>query len=196
MQLLGRGAPLSEREHADRAVADDLSSVSSSGSDDEGGDDEGSGAEGGDERVLGAGARSSMTVGDCSISFWRAALPDNSPLLLGPAPLAHAPPAAAAAATAAAEEDSGRAGWRLLESMRAVGPWLVILFGADHFAAGVYAAGREVVSKTFHSYTVRRKQGGTQSAADAKGGRRIKSAGATLRRHNEAQLHSRIRVSP
>lgn len=39
--------------------------------------------------------------------------------------------------------------------------------------------------KTFHSYTVRAKQGGAQSAQDrSKGG--CKSAGANLRRHNEA----------
>lgn len=42
-----------------------------------------------------------------------------------------------------------------------------------------------IVHKTFHSYTVRAKQGGSQSTQDrSKGG--CKSAGASLRRYNEA----------
>jgi len=42
-----------------------------------------------------------------------------------------------------------------------------------------------IVNKTFHSYTVRAKQGGSQSTQDrSKGG--CKSAGASLRRYNEA----------
>lgn len=42
--------------------------------------------------------------------------------------------------------------------------------------------------KTFHSYTVRAKQGGGQSSKDNKsgGGSHPKSAGASLRRYNEA----------
>ena len=42
--------------------------------------------------------------------------------------------------------------------------------------------------KTFHSYTVRAKQGGSQSSRDNKsgGGSHPKSAGASLRRYNEA----------
>lgn len=41
--------------------------------------------------------------------------------------------------------------------------------------------------KTFHSYTVRAKQGGGQSSRDNKsGGSHPKSAGAALRRYNEA----------
>lgn len=42
-----------------------------------------------------------------------------------------------------------------------------------------------IVHKTFHSYTVRAKQGGSQNMQDrSKGG--CKSAGASLRRYNEA----------
>jgi len=42
-----------------------------------------------------------------------------------------------------------------------------------------------IVHKTFHSYTVRAKQGGSQNSQDrTKGG--CKSAGASLRRYNEA----------
>lgn len=44
------------------------------------------------------------------------------------------------------------------------------------------------VHKTFHCYTVRAKQGGGQSARDAKGGNAPKSAGASLRRYNEQAL--------
>lgn len=45
--------------------------------------------------------------------------------------------------------------------------------------------------KTFHRYTTRRKQGGSQSAMDnAKG--KANSAGSTLRRYNEAALRSDI----
>lgn len=42
--------------------------------------------------------------------------------------------------------------------------------------------------KTFHSYTVRAKQGGSQSSRDNKSGgsSHPKSAGASLRRYNEA----------
>ena len=43
--------------------------------------------------------------------------------------------------------------------------------------------------KTFHRYTVRAKRGTSQSARDSKhGGHQPKSAGATLRRFNEAAL--------
>lgn len=50
----------------------------------------------------------------------------------------------------------------------------------------VFNLGAEaIVHKTFHSYTVRAKQGGSQSTQDrSKGG--CKSAGASLRRYNEA----------
>lgn len=40
--------------------------------------------------------------------------------------------------------------------------------------------------KTFHSYTVRAKQGGSQSTQDRSKGGGSKSAGSNLRRHNEA----------
>ena len=46
-----------------------------------------------------------------------------------------------------------------------------------------------LVHKTFHSYTVRARQGGTQSSRDGRsGGSHPKSAGASLRRYNEAAL--------
>ena len=42
--------------------------------------------------------------------------------------------------------------------------------------------------KTFHRYTVRAKRGTAQSSRDQKGGIAPKSAGASLRRYNEAAL--------
>lgn len=50
---------------------------------------------------------------------------------------------------------------------------------------------RFIEQKTFHRYTTRRKQGGSQSAMDnAKG--KANSAGSTLRRYNEAALRTDI----
>ncbi|KAG5208006.1 Ankyrin repeat and zinc finger domain-containing protein 1 [Trichophyton interdigitale] len=80
------------------------------------------------------------------------------------------------------------------------------MIGGGHFAAMVVALAPEVqkrsgveerqarvlAHKTFHRYTTRRKQGGGQAAHDAAGGA-AHSAGATLRRYNEAALESEIR---
>jgi len=49
-----------------------------------------------------------------------------------------------------------------------------------------------VASKTFHRYTTRRKQGGTQSANDSAKGK-AHSAGSALRRYNESALQNEIR---
>lgn len=50
-----------------------------------------------------------------------------------------------------------------------------------------------IAHKTFHRYTTRRKQGGAQSANDsAKGG--ANSAGAGIRRYNEAALNEEVRL--
>jgi hypothetical protein len=78
------------------------------------------------------------------------------------------------------------------------------MIGGGHFAAmivslapktGQGSGNREAVvlaHKTFHRYTTRRKQGGSQSANDnAKGA--AHSAGAQIRRHNEATLISEVR---
>lgn len=46
--------------------------------------------------------------------------------------------------------------------------------------------------KTFHRYTTRRKQGGSQSASDNARGK-AKSAGSSLRRYNEAALEKEVR---
>ncbi|CAH2352523.1 protein Vms1p [[Candida] railenensis] len=49
-----------------------------------------------------------------------------------------------------------------------------------------------LVSKTFHRYTTRRKQGGAQSASDNARGK-ANSAGSTIRRYNEQALIQEIR---
>lgn len=81
------------------------------------------------------------------------------------------------------------------------------MIGGGHFAAmlvslapeihrkqgGVEDRQARVIShKTFHRYTTRRKQGGSQSASDASRGA-AHSAGSSLRRHNEAVLEKDIR---
>ncbi|XP_076283535.1 tRNA endonuclease ANKZF1 [Lasioglossum baleicum] len=64
--------------------------------------------------------------------------------------------------------------------------WTVIMIGGGHFAAAVFQDGEPVVHKTFHSYTVRAKQGFAQSSRTT--ANHQKSAGASLRRYNEASL--------
>lgn len=67
--------------------------------------------------------------------------------------------------------------------------WTVIMLGGGHFAAAVFQDGVAVVHKTFHCYTVRAKQGSSQSSRDIRtAGTHPKSAGASLRRYNEAAL--------
>jgi hypothetical protein len=65
--------------------------------------------------------------------------------------------------------------------------WAVLMLGGGHFAGAVFVSGAAVVHKTFHCYTVRAKQGGSQSSADNRSGTsHPKSAGASLRRYNQA----------
>lgn len=87
--------------------------------------------------------------------------------------------------------------------------WTVIMIGGGHFAAAVFQGisfnvqrnilytgiirkylsaldGEPIVHKTFHSYTVRAKQGFAQSSRTT--ANHPKSAGASLRRYNEASL--------
>lgn len=64
--------------------------------------------------------------------------------------------------------------------------WAVLLLRSGRFAGAVFDKDKALCHKTFQRYTTRRKQGGAQSASDASG--KAKSAGATLRRYNEAAL--------
>ncbi|XP_015111543.1 ankyrin repeat and zinc finger domain-containing protein 1 [Diachasma alloeum] len=66
--------------------------------------------------------------------------------------------------------------------------WTVIMVGGGHFAAAVFQDGEALVHKTFHTYTVRAKQGSSQSQRDNRGAGYQKSAGASLRRYNESLL--------
>ncbi|KAI1898306.1 hypothetical protein AGOR_G00070960 [Albula goreensis] len=67
--------------------------------------------------------------------------------------------------------------------------WVVLMTGGGHFAGAVFQ-GKEVLQhKTFHRYTVRAKRGTAQGLRDSQSRSNApKSAGATLRRYNEAAL--------
>ncbi|XP_036614079.1 ankyrin repeat and zinc finger domain-containing protein 1 [Trichosurus vulpecula] len=82
----------------------------------------------------------------------------------------------------------------LLQTLQGGGPQccVVLMAAAGHFAGAVFR-GREVVThKTFHRYTVRARRGTAQGLQDARvGGSR--SAGANLRRYNEAALYKEVR---
>lgn len=82
------------------------------------------------------------------------------------------------------------------------------MIGGGHFAAMIVSLapkiskkhtgvdGRQatvIAHKTFHRYTTRRKQGGSQSANDSAKGA-AHSAGASIRRYNEMALESEIRA--
>lgn len=89
-----------------------------------------------------------------------------------------------------------------------VGPhYFLCMIGGGHFAAMIVALAPKmgkkhtgldersatvIAHKTFHRYTTRRKQGGSQSANDnAKGN--AHSAGSSIRRYNEAALVNEVR---
>jgi hypothetical protein len=89
-----------------------------------------------------------------------------------------------------------------------IGPhYFLAMIGGGHFAAMVVALAPKVgkkhtgvdersatviAHKTFHRYTTRRKQGGAQSSNDAAKGA-AHSAGASIRRYNEAALTTEVR---
>ncbi|KAF5922556.1 hypothetical protein HPG69_017929 [Diceros bicornis minor] len=82
----------------------------------------------------------------------------------------------------------------LLQNLPSGGPrsCVVLMAAAGHFAGAIFQ-GREVVThKTFHRYTVRAKRGTAQGLRDARGGA-SRSAGANLRRYNEATLYKDVR---
>ncbi|ERE86583.1 ankyrin repeat and zinc finger domain-containing protein 1 [Cricetulus griseus] len=82
----------------------------------------------------------------------------------------------------------------LIQNLQSGGPRysVVLMAAAGHFAGAVFQ-GREVVThKTFHRYTVRAKRGTAQGLQDAQG-RASRSAGANLRRYNEAMLYKDVR---
>ncbi|CAG7835217.1 unnamed protein product [Allacma fusca] len=69
----------------------------------------------------------------------------------------------------------------------------IFMISGGHFAAGLFEGTTEILHKTFHSYTVRAKQGGAQGSRDAKNGSsHPKSAGASLRRYNEQAFNQHV----
>ncbi|XP_023329835.1 ankyrin repeat and zinc finger domain-containing protein 1 isoform X2 [Eurytemora carolleeae] len=75
-----------------------------------------------------------------------------------------------------------------LDRLVGVNTWAIFMLGGGHFAGAVFRDNQVLVHKTFHCYTVRAKQGGSQGSADNKAGSTHKSAGASLRRYNEMAL--------
>ncbi|KAM3915946.1 tRNA endonuclease ANKZF1 [Leptodactylus fuscus] len=70
---------------------------------------------------------------------------------------------------------------------------VILMAGGGHFAGAVYKGKEAVKHKTFHRYTVRAKRGSAQSVHDAQNrGHMAKSAGAALRRYNQAALMTDI----
>lgn len=71
--------------------------------------------------------------------------------------------------------------------------WVILMTGGGHFAGAVFK-GKEIMQhKTFHRYTVRAKRGTAQGLRDSQNRSHApKSAGAALRRYNEAALHKDI----
>ncbi|XP_041057336.1 ankyrin repeat and zinc finger domain-containing protein 1 isoform X2 [Carcharodon carcharias] len=80
----------------------------------------------------------------------------------------------------------------LLSSLLSLNPqtiWVILMTGGGHFAGAVFQGNEAVHHKTFHRYTVRAKHGTAQGARDAQNRSRApRSAGASLRRYNEAAL--------
>ncbi len=72
--------------------------------------------------------------------------------------------------------------------------WAVIMFRSGEFAAGIFNSyGKCTHHKAIQRYTTRKGQGGSQSRKDMKGGKKIKSAGSQIRRHNEEELDLEVR---
>lgn len=70
--------------------------------------------------------------------------------------------------------------------------WTIIMVGSGHFAGAVFSDGKPVIHKTIHAYTVRAKQGSAQNSRDNKYSGTSKSAGANLRRANEAHFIQKV----
>ncbi|XP_038220783.1 ankyrin repeat and zinc finger domain-containing protein 1-like [Zerene cesonia] len=63
--------------------------------------------------------------------------------------------------------------------------WAVLMVSGGHFAGAIFSGAVAVVHKTHHSYVTRRGQGQAQAARDQHGSM-PRSAGASLRRYNQA----------
>lgn len=65
--------------------------------------------------------------------------------------------------------------------------WAVLMVSGGHFAGAIFAGSAVVLHKTMHSYVTRRGQGQGQLNRDQHGNA-PRSAGASLRRYNQAQF--------
>eukprot|EP01125_Pyxidicula_operculata_P004932 TRINITY_DN1823_c0_g1_i2.p1 TRINITY_DN1823_c0_g1~~TRINITY_DN1823_c0_g1_i2.p1 ORF type:complete len:635 (-),score=213.91 TRINITY_DN1823_c0_g1_i2:466-2370(-) len=71
--------------------------------------------------------------------------------------------------------------------------WAVFMSSGGHFAGGIFDGAKCIKHKTFHRYIVRKKQGGLQSTKDNQSATsQPKSAGASIRRHNEKRFREDI----
>ncbi|XP_017280050.1 ankyrin repeat and zinc finger domain-containing protein 1 isoform X2 [Kryptolebias marmoratus] len=76
-----------------------------------------------------------------------------------------------------------------LKSINEKTVWVILMTGGGHFAGAVFEGKQVVHHKTFHRYTVRAKRGTAQGLRDSQNRSHTpKSAGAVLRRYNEAAL--------
>ncbi|XP_059470369.1 tRNA endonuclease ANKZF1-like [Neocloeon triangulifer] len=83
--------------------------------------------------------------------------------------------------------------FKLAQNCQNKSKWAIIMLGGGHFAAAIFEGKNVMHHKTFHSYTVRAKQGGSQGARDSKSGTsHPRSAGASLRRYNEQSFQQHI----
>ncbi|XP_023935597.2 ankyrin repeat and zinc finger domain-containing protein 1 [Bicyclus anynana] len=65
--------------------------------------------------------------------------------------------------------------------------WAILMVSGGHFAGAIFSGGVAVVHKTHHSYVTRRGQGQAQVNRDQHGNA-PRSAGASMRRYNQAQF--------
>lgn len=70
--------------------------------------------------------------------------------------------------------------------------WGIFMAAGNHFAGAIFEGEDLKLHKTFHRYIVRAKRGSAQSSHD-KMGSAAKSAGANLRRYNEAALAQEVK---
>lgn len=83
------------------------------------------------------------------------------------------------------EQDLGQS----LRSIDKKTVWVIFMTGGGHFAGAVFQGKDVIQHKTLHRYTVRAKRGTAQGLKDAQNRSHTpKSAGAALRRYNEAAL--------
>ena len=71
-----------------------------------------------------------------------------------------------------------------------ISQWAVFMLGGGHFAGAVFRGAEPVLHKTFHCYTVRAKQGGSQVKREEKRARPPSKAQFRLLYRNQLQVHN------